>query len=148
VRFAAFHREGEEKKGTIFFSREPVRTAEVEWYYQGAGSFDFSKPNVISGKASLRNASSFGIGRLSLKPTATLGFLCGAISIGWFDGIQIGFADINGKDDFVREIAPSKWTDLKDVDFSNPRLIWIRQPKYESERREVRSRYIPIEELP
>jgi hypothetical protein len=148
VRFTAFHREGEEKKGTVFFSREPIRTAEAEWYFQGDGSFDFSKPSITSGKVSLRNMSSFGFGRLSFKPTATLGFSCGSISIGWFDGIYIDFTDENGHWDFEREIAPSKWADLKDVDFSNPRLIWTSQHKYQSERPEVKKRFIPMEELP
>jgi len=148
VRFTAFHREGEEKKGTAFFSGERTRTAEAEWYFQGDGSFDFSKPNVTSGKVSLRNTSSFGFGRLTFKPMATLGFSCGSISIRWSDGTHLNFVQMDGKDNYIREIAPSKWANLKDVDFSNPRLIWTSQPKYQSERREVKKRFIPMEELP
>lgn len=148
VRFVTFHSEGADGKSTAFFTREPTRTAEVEWYFQGDGSFSFDTPNVITGKASLRNTSSFGIGRLAFKPTATLGFSCGTISIGWSDGKRIGFYDENSHGDFEREIAPSKWSDLKEVDFSNPKLIWVKQLKYSAGIPEIKSRYVSLEELP
>ena len=148
VRFTTYKQEGEEGKSTIFFTREPTRTAEVEWYYQKDGSFDFDKANVVSGKASLRNTSSFGIGRFSFKPTATLGFLCGAISIGWVEGIRIGFFDINGVNTFEREIAPTNWSQLKQIDFSNPQLTWVNMPQYSTGKPRVSSHYIPMEDLP
>lgn len=150
IKFTSFHRDGEEKMGTVFFSREPIRTAEVEWYYQNDGSFDFTKHNVTLGKVSLRNTSSFGFGRISFKPMSTLGFVCGTIPISWYDGIHIGFTDMNGRDDFEREMAPSKWSDLNEVDFTNSRLIWTKVYEYQIERERAPKTpgYIPVDELP
>lgn len=151
VRFTSFYSEGNHGKTTAFFTREPTRTAKAEWYFQGDGSFDFNKANVVSGKASLKNTSSFGIGRWSFKPFATLGFDCGTISVPWSEGIRTGFTDKFGHSDFERELAPSKWTDLKEIDFDNPRLIWTKDYQYDAERERAEKngkRYLPLEALP
>jgi hypothetical protein len=118
-----------------------------EWHYQsGNGTADFSRPAAKhgTGKATWEFTRVFG--RLSFQ-TGNVGVDCGDIHRAWHGGTALSFAEARA-DESAEEtikhgvkIAPTKGTDIKDVDVLDKRLTWY---MYDSKRR---NRSVPIDSL-
>lgn len=143
VRFTGFHRGHDAKPPTIFNSGEESLYAEYDWFYQGDGSGDFSKPNLKSGHSKLAEKPLLGIGRFSMRFTGSTVVVCGPLKLAWIYPIQVGFHLSNSKkDDVGNELAPTRWKEISEVDSDNPHLNWYR---FDENRDFV---VIPLDELP
>jgi hypothetical protein len=92
-----------------------------EFYYQGDGSRDFSKSNVLSGQGDLffpRVRSFLGFGyQKGLRDTLE----CGGMKFEWLHIASINMGDA--------ELAPTPWTSIKDVNVHDPRIQWYKKDK-------------------
>jgi hypothetical protein len=112
VRFTSFSRSGE----SVFY-------AEYEWYYQGDGSGDFTKPSVKKGNGSLKDYDN-----RFLMVFASRLVVCGSFRLFWGYPVHLGFTPSNTREpDLGNEIAPSKWTDISEVNIHDARLQWYRR---------------------
>ncbi len=127
IRFTSFSRSGH----SAFY-------AEYDWYYQGDGSGDFTKANVKNGHGSLKDYDH----RLLIMFASKL-ITCGSFRLFWAYPSHVGFKESNSQKvpDVGNEIAPTKWSDLSEVNIHNPLIQWYRDVE--------RSRRIdiPIEQL-
>lgn len=142
VRFTNFWRDNDEKKPTVFSSGQENVYAEHEWYFQGDGSFDFTKDNVKHGNGKVHDGPSYGIGRAAFKFHLPLQVKCGEVPMFWRYPTRLLFEDNAGLWDKEIEIAPTKWKTIGEVNFKSPILLWTRYSDYE------RLQYIPLDQLP
>ena len=129
VRFTRFHRDYDRKPDGVFISGDEHTYAEYDWYLQGDGSADFSKPNVTSGHGSVRNTPSIGIGHYSFKPLATLYVPCGSLKVEWAYPNALAFVTYvtsYPRFDYDLELAPTKAAEIHGVDLKSPRLHWYK----------------------
>ena len=105
------------------------RYAVFEWHYQGDGSGDFSRPTAQQGVGKATWKYIPFIGRLSFQ-TGNVGVDCGNIHLSWGGGTGLSFREAR-KDQTTEEaikrgikIAPTKWTDIKEVNVFDKRLAW------------------------
>lgn len=110
-------------------------------YYQDDGSGDFSK-EVLVKNAELSSPKPRGIGRLSFS-FGNKDICCGPIRLHWAGYGRVSFY---GSDEEVRdhgiELAPTKWTDISQVNVFDSRLKWYR---YDDNR--MKGISIPLESL-
>jgi hypothetical protein len=142
VRFTEFHRGHDAKPGTIFNSGEETLYAEYDWYYQGDGSGDFTKPRLKSGHRKLVRKPLIGIGRLAFQ-TGTINVKCGPFELGWIYPNHVAF--FKRKEYLVHgvELAPSKEQEISEVRVNDPCHKW-----YQYDEKEERKRFsIPLDEL-
>ena len=113
---------GKNKKG---------KYASYECWYQNDGSGDFSGKSV---KFEVKEVSSklFGIGRFSFN-TGNEEIRCGSFKLWWWgEGVIYFCKKGQGFADYGIEIAPTKWSDIKEVNVSDPRLKWFKFDKNRS----------------
>jgi hypothetical protein len=118
--------------------------ASYESYYQGDGTGDLSKNNVQFTKDQLAWRRRVGLGRLLTFPAGpqNLEVKCGPMKLFWSSGGSIYFrGHAKKEDDYGIELAPTKWTDISQVNVFDPRLMWYR---YDGKRKDI---YIPIDQL-
>jgi hypothetical protein len=122
-----------------------------EYYYDGEGKGEFlsNKAKHDTGKATTNFFCIFG--RLCFD-TGNLDLACGKIHIKWHGANSLTFRD-GSKEENSNEtikagvqIAPTKWTDIKEVNVNDTRLKWY---KYLDEKLKTVKNYlwVPIEEL-
>jgi len=119
-----------------------------ESYYQGDGSGDFSKENVLFGKDLLAERRSIPFFPLSPRtfsykagPENTQ-IKCGPIKLAWSGWCTVYFNERTWKSgDHGIELAPTKWTDITQVNVFDPRVKWYR---YDEKQKNT---FIPIDEL-
>lgn len=130
-------------------SKEPealYRYAVFEWHYQGDGSGDFSRSTAQHGEGKATWKYVPFIGRLSFQ-TGNVGVDCGDIHIAWGGATTLSFREAR-KDESEEEtikrgvkIAPTKWTDIKDVNVFDKRLSWY---GYDAKRKD---QSVPVDSL-
>jgi len=131
VKFGAYDRKHDGTAPSVFTSGEETTSAQYEALYQGDGSFDFSKANVVRIKDKVGNRASIGIGHvIAIKLTQTkLGVLCGPIDIAWYFPHFLSFSTYQqygyGQDDAL-ELAMTAIEDERLIDFKHPHLTWYR----------------------
>ena len=115
--------------------------ARYESYYQGDKTGDFTKKNVQFRKEELSFPKPRGIGRLAFS-FGNREIKCGPIRLLWSGKGAVHFYK-EGQDegDYGIELAPTKWTDILQVNAFDPRLKWYR---YDGKRKRVN---IPIDKL-
>ena len=131
------------------WSKEPdplYRHALFEWHYQGDGSGDFSRSTAQRGQGKATWKYVPFIGRLSFQ-TGNVGVDCGDIHISWGGGTGLSFREAR-KDQTTEEaikrgirIAPTNWTDIKDVNVFDKRLTWY---AYDAKRKD---QSVPVDSL-
>ena len=131
VKFGAYDRKHDGTAPSVFTSGEETTSAEYEALYQGDGSFDFSRANVVRIKDKVGNRASIGFGHvIAVKPTRTRpGVRCGPMDILWsfphfltfFTYVQYGYDDDNSL-----ELAMTAIEDERLIDFKRPQLTWYR----------------------
>lgn len=105
-----------------------------EFYYQGDGSGDFSKSNVISGTGELYFPKIQPlIFDLGYSKGSKKNITCGKMIYKWLFVATV-LIDKN-------ELAPTPWTHIKDVNVNDPRVRWY---KKDSDRKRVT---VPIDQL-
>jgi hypothetical protein len=122
------------------------RHAIFEWHYQGDGSGDFSRPTARHGQGKATSRYVPFVGRLSFQ-TGNVGVDCGDIHLSWGGGTALSFREAR-KDQTTEEaikrgiqIAPTKWTDIKDVNVFDKRLTWY---GYDAKRK---GQSVPVDSL-
>jgi hypothetical protein len=112
-----------------------------ESYYQGDGTGDFSKKNVLLRKGKVSMLRPIGWGGLHCA-RGSPEFRCGPFKLAWSGKNWVYFFHW-GQDqgDYGIELAPTKWTDISQVNVFDPRLKWYR---YDEKRKDM---YIPIDHL-
>jgi hypothetical protein len=116
-----------------------------ESHYQGDGTGDFSNENVQFTKGQLITRKLVGLGKMFSFPAGRQNkeIKCGPIKLFWHKG-WVYFYDVgrpNAADSIINEMAPTKWTDISQVNVFDPRLKWYRNDGY---RKDV---YIPTDQL-
>jgi len=115
--------------------------ATCESYYQGDKSGDFSKKNLTITKDKLAFPKPRGIGRLAFS-FGNRNIHCGPLKLQWAGrGSVFFYAEGQKQGDYGIELAPTKWTDVSQVNVFDPRLKWYR---YDEERPRVN---IPVDRL-
>jgi len=114
-----------------------------ESYYQGDKTGDFSKKNVQYREGKLIDPKGIWVGGshyFSLRGIYNI--RCGPIKLAWVYKTFVSFLPANGKrKDHGIELAPTKWTDISEVNVFDPRLKWYR---YDEKQKIIR---IPIDQL-
>jgi len=115
-----------------------------ESYYQGDGSGDFSKNNVQYNREQLAERRRVGLGRLWSYPAGPENkqIKCGPIKLAWSGWCTVYFNEhVWESGDRGIELAPTKWTDISQVNVFDPRLKWYRYDE------KGKDKFIPIDEL-
>ena len=93
-----------------------------EFFYQGDGSGDFTRSNVLSGAAELYfprvRPILYIMGGYQKGRNST--FKCGSIEIDW---LFIAYVRFPRK----CELAPTSWTSIKEVNVNDPRVRWYKK---------------------
>lgn len=115
--------------------------ASYESYYQGDKTGDFSKTSVQLRKYELSSPRPRGIGRLAFS-FGDKDVKCGPFKLFWFGQSWVYFFSSDQKEgDYGIELAPTKWTDISQVNVFDPRVKWYR---YDAKRQDIK---IPIDRL-
>jgi hypothetical protein len=116
--------------------------AEYLSYFQDDRSGDFTRSNVHLRKDELESRKTR---RAIFGHSAYAGdrnIRCGFIKLRWSGEGTVYFYSLGQKEgDYGYELAPTKWTDIKEVNVFDPRLKWF---KYDRSRKSVN---IPVDAL-
>lgn len=121
--------------------------AEYESYYQGDKTGNFRSANVEYRKEEVYYTKpSFSIFGHPIRIGAKRDIRCGPIELWWSAGPELTFVYFNRHDQeqgdyYDIELAPTKWSDIAEVNVFDPRLTWYR---YDDNRQRVN---IPIGRL-
>lgn len=141
IKFTKVWSENTSEVGSIFVASGSDEYAIYESSYQGDKSGDFSKSNVQFKKDKLSFPKPRGIGRLAFS-FGNKEIKCGSIKLEWFGKGSVYFYREGQKQgDYGIELAPTKWTDITQVNVFDQRLKWYR---YDEKRLRVN---IPIDKL-
>jgi hypothetical protein len=98
--------------------------AEYDYFYQDDGSGDFKKNNVITGHDKLVGVS----GTWSPSDqTDSISVKCGALKLRGLSGVAF-YQGLDPQDEGI-ELAPTKWRDVSEINFSDPKIKWYRYDK-------------------
>jgi hypothetical protein len=115
--------------------------ATYESFYQGDGTGKFSSQNVKTKKGELSSPKPRGIGRLAFS-FGHRDIQCGSVKLEWSGKGWVYFSNTGQKEgDYGIELAPTKWTDISQVNVFDPRLRWYR---YDENRKDT---MLPISRL-
>lgn len=141
VKFTKFWLEKTSEVSTPFVAAGSDKYALYESYYQGDGSGDFSKKNAQFKKEKLSFPKPRGIGRLAFS-FSKKEIICDAIKLEWFGkGGAYFYGEGQKEGDYGIELAPTKWTDISQVNVFDQRLKWYR---YDENRKDLN---IPVDKL-
>jgi hypothetical protein len=153
VKFTSYRRDHDWKPGSWTSTGDENTYAEYDWYYQGDGSFDFRKSNVLSGHGKLRwgPITRLGHGLLLRGPSdANRSVDCGSFHVAWGYPMNLSFFSFEGEKsnyDPKLEFAPTRWTTVDQIDVSNKKLVWTSGPA--ANRLKLKQdMWIPLEDLP
>ena len=120
---------------------EEDRYAKYESYCQGDGTGDLLNKNGQFKKGELSAPKPRGIGRLAFS-FGNRNVLCGPIKLQWSGKGSIYFYSEGQKqDDYGIQLAPTKWTDVSQVNVFDARLKWF---GYDAKRQRM---VVPIDQL-
>ena len=117
--------------------------ATYESYYQDDKTGDFANKNVKFIKEELHSPKpSFSLFGHPFAFGIKEEIKCGPIRLWWVGrGTVCFFKRSQRQGDYGIELAPTKWTDISQVNVSDPRLKWYR---YDANRKDVK---IPLDQL-
>jgi hypothetical protein len=115
--------------------------AKYEAFYQFDKTGNFTNKNIKIEKGELSRPRLRGIGRFSFSFGNT-DIRCGTFKLFWSGKGWVYFFNSNQKQgDYGIELAPTKWTDISQVNVFDPRLKWFR---HDENRKRVN---IPVDQL-
>jgi hypothetical protein len=121
IRFIDYQRGNDAKAPTLFSSGEESFYAKYECFCQGDGGGGFGDATI--GELSKRPL--WGIGRLAFQRGET-NVRCGRFKLPWSYPTRVSFQPYGSKlGDHGIELAPTRWTDIKDVNVNDNRLQWF-----------------------
>lgn len=141
IKFTKWWSENPSSKTSIFVATGTDEYAVYEGCYQNDKSSDKTDKSWQIKKARLSLPKGRGIGTLTFS-FADRDIECGKISVSWAGQGAVCFNEAcrnHGDDGF--EFAPTPWSDIKEVDFFDPRIKWFR---FDDSRKRVN---IPIDKL-
>jgi hypothetical protein len=98
--------------------------AAYESYYQNDMSGTFANKHAKYRKDELYSRQPGGFGHLTAINRSREVILCGGISVQWSGGNWI-YPYVYYDKDYTRiALAPTKWKDIAEVNFLDPRLVW------------------------
>jgi hypothetical protein len=117
--------------------------ATYESYYPGDKTGDFTNKNAKFSKEELHSPKpSFSLFGHPFAFGAKKEIRCGPIKLWWTGrGTVYFFERYQREGDYGIEFAPTKWTDISQVNLSDPRLKWYR---YDANRKDIK---IPVDQL-
>ncbi len=116
--------------------------AAYEVYYQGDGTGDFLNKNVIVSENRVSELPLRGPFRPFIYQPGNSHVQCGPFRLGWEYKKKVCFIPSGkGLGDFGFELAPTPWTNIKDVNTKDPRVKWYR---YDEKRERI---FVPIDKL-
>jgi len=99
-------------------------------YHQGDGTGDFSSKNVTVKEGVASELPLRGPFRPFIYQPGDAYVKCGPFRLTWTYKSFVGFMPPDkGLGDFGFELAPTPWTDIKEVDIKDPRVKWYRYDK-------------------
>lgn len=130
----AFHEGTYQKPSSVAYY------AEYDWFYSDAGGGRLTNFKLMTGKGKLYEKHT-GYGH-PFDVSSNNVIECGSFRLGWNPPTTVWFhLGVDPKGDQGNEVAPTKWTDISEVDSNDPRLRWY---KYGQIRDEL---YISIDQL-
>jgi len=122
IRFTEYHRGHDAKAPTVFSSGEESFDATYDCFCQGERGGGLG--NSTTGKVTKR--ASWGIGRFAFQSGET-NVKCGSFKLPWMYPTRVSF-HIEGTKlgDHGIELAPTRWTEIKEVNANDARLRWFR----------------------
>ena len=115
--------------------------AKYESCYQGDKSGDFSRQNIKFRNGKLSFPKPRGIGRLAFS-FGKKEISCGTVRLFWSgQGAVHFYREGQAQGDYGIELAPTKWTEISQVNVFDQRLKWYR---YDENRKRVN---IPVDQL-
>jgi hypothetical protein len=128
---ADLFREESEKKYAIYDS-----------FYQGDGTGDFANKNVQESQGKAYWLPPKGPFRLFIYQPGDPHVKCGPYTLEWRYKTYVSVVPHDKHpEDYGFEIAPTPWTDIKEVNVKDPRIKWYR---YDEKRERI---FIPIDKL-
>jgi hypothetical protein len=109
-------------------SGEKVGEASARYtsFYQGDGSGDFTRPNVKIVKGDLGQSKACGIGRLAFD-FGNKNIRCGPLLLAWSGRNHVYFYSTKERQgDYGIELAPTKWTEISQVNVHSEKITWYR----------------------
>jgi hypothetical protein len=103
------------------------RYAEYESYYQPRlKDGHLGGQDLVVNKGKLSSPKPWGIGRLSFS-FGKKEIRCGPVKLYWAGKGSVYFYSLNQKEgDYGIELAPTNWSDISEVDFSDSSIRWYR----------------------
>ena len=141
LRFTEYHSGHDARPPTWFDSGEESFYAEYDWFYQRSDSTGRSNRNFQTGHGKLTQKSLVGVGRFAFQ-TGNTHVECGSLTLRWGYPTRVSFFIRDRIEDYGVELAPTKWTDIGQVDFRSMNLKWYR---VDESRKMI---YIPLDQLP
>jgi hypothetical protein len=137
IRFTDYHRANDAKEPTVFNSGEESLDAKYQCFCQSERGRGFGNGTI--GEVSKR--ASWGIGRLAVQ-TGETNVKCGPFKLPWMYPTRVSFHVYGTKlGDHGIELAPTRWSDIGEVNVNDARLQWFR---YDEGRKAT---FIPSEAL-
>jgi len=141
IKFTKFWAENTTEVGSVFVASGSDEYAIYESHYHGDKTGDFTKKTVQFKEEKLSFPKPRGIGRLAFS-FGNKEIKCGTIKLFWSGKGSVHFyKEGQAQGDYGIELAPTKWTDISQVNVFDPRLKWYR---YDEKRERVN---IPVNEL-
>jgi hypothetical protein len=111
-------------------------------YYQGDGSADFSRNNVVKQEHVSSWLPLKGPFRPFIYQPGDAHVICGSFKLVWVYKTGVSFIPTGkGLGDYGIALAPTPWTDISEVNVRDPRIKWYR---YDEQRKRIN---IPIDKL-
>ena len=137
VRFTDYRRGHDAKPPTVFNSGEETFQANYTCRCQSERGRGFGA--VTIGEVS--RGASWGIGRLAFE-NREMNVSCGPFRLPWMYPTRVSFHVTGTKlGDHGIALAPTRWSEIEDVNVSHPRLRWFR---YDPARKVM---FIPLDDL-
>jgi len=142
VRFKKYSRAHDATRGNAFNSGEETFEAEYDWYSFADANKSSVPSNLRSGHATLRRSGTIGIGRV-VVPSKSAELKCGAITgLSWNYPMYISMFKGAKQQDVGVLVAPTAWSDIREVEPSNVGLAWY---GFQETRKTT---YVPLSALP
>lgn len=141
IKFIKLWSENQSQSNTIFIAKGSDEYAICDLYYQGDNTGKFDKKNVEYKRKELSFLKPRGIGRFAFS-FGNREIKCGPIELLWSGKGAVHFYGGNQKQgDYGIELAPTKWTDISQVNVFDLRLKWL---KYDENRTRMN---VPVDNL-
>ena len=120
LQFVAFERANDARPGSSIDNGEETQITRYEWRFFTNGGL------ARSGRGSVTHKAAYGIGRWILFGGGNDIVKCGPMRAFWAPPGSLFFSDDPGCASPKFELSPTSWTNLRDVDPSDPHIRWFK----------------------